>query len=277
MLYGRDTGLLFSSDIYAVNRYWVADQFGAKGVKQDLLLSLHQQLMGIYCKDGGKVKELYTGHNRIGMGGDYLTVWEQCLQKLVDYGPNAVSHDRRGQGAVVVTDGNQYETMDWTAFSEEGTQVLAEYKGTYDGQTYYRIETDTRGVENKPVENNLLFDYKTNAYLSNISFKDAELVGHDFKYKTGFPEVDETLSDGRLKYAIPNKFVPYEFDYEVKASGDTVTFTPVAMSNLIKGIAVNGKPASSRCPVTVSAKSAATIEVTGPDGATKQTYTLTFK
>ncbi len=277
LLYGRDTGLLFSSDIYAVNRYWVADQFGAKGVKQDLLLSLHQQLMDIYCKDGGKVKELYTGHNRIGMGSDYLTVWEQCLQKLVDYGPNAVSHDRRGQGAVVVTDGNQYETMDWTAFSEEGTQVLAEYKGTYDGQTYYRIETDTRGAENKPVESNLLFDYKTNAYLSNISFKDAELVGHDFKYKTGFSEADETLSDGRLKYAIPNKFVPYEFDYEVKASGDTVTFTPVAMSNLIKGIMVNGKPASSRCPVTVSAKSAATIEVTGPDGATKQTYTLTFK
>ncbi len=77
----------------------------------------------------------------------------------------------------------------------------------------------------KPIESNILFDYKTN-----------------------FDEADETFSDGRLKYAIPNKFVPYEFDYEVKTSGSQVTFAPVAMSNLIKGTAVNGKPASSRCP-----------------------------
>lgn len=277
LIYSRETGLLFSSDIYAVNRYWVADQFGAKGVKQDLLLSLHQQLMDFYNKDGGKVKELYTGHNRVGVSSDYLAVWEQCLQKLVDFGPNGVSHDRRGDGAIVATDGNQYETMNWTAFSEEGKQVRAEYKGTYDGQTYYRIETDTRGGENKTVESNLLFDYKTNAYLSNISFKDAELVGHDFKYKTGFSQADETLPDGRLKYAIPNKFVPYEFDYEVKASGSKVTFTPVTMSTLAKGITVNGKPASSRCPVTVDASGTTKIEVTGPDGTTKQTYTLAFK
>ncbi len=277
LIYSRETGLLFSSDIYAVNRYWVADQFGAKGVKQDLLLSLHQQLMDFYNKDGGKVKELYTGHNRVGVSSDYLAVWEQCLQKLVDFGPNGVSHDRRGDGAIVATDGNQYETMNWTAFSEEGKQVRAEYKGTYDGQTYYRIETDTRGGENKTVESNLLFDYKTNAYLSNISFKDAELVGHDFKYKTGFSQADETLADGRLKYAIPNKFVPYEFDYEVKASGSKVTFTPVTMSTLAKGITVNGKPASSRCPVTVDASGTTKIEVTGPDGTTKQTYTLAFK
>ena len=41
-------------------------------------MSLHQQLMDIYTKDGGQVKELYTGHNRIGCGGDYLTtVWKK--------------------------------------------------------------------------------------------------------------------------------------------------------------------------------------------------------
>ena len=86
LIYDRANGLLFSSDIYAVNRYWVADNTGATGVKQDLLLSLHQQLMDIYTKDGGVVKELYTGHNRIGCGGDYLIMWEQCLQKFVNYG-----------------------------------------------------------------------------------------------------------------------------------------------------------------------------------------------
>ena len=225
LIYSRETGLLFSSDIYAVNRYWVADQFGAKGVKQDLLLSLHQQLVDIYTKDGATVKELYTGHNRIGMGADYLTIWEQCLQKLVNYGPDAVSHDRRGEGAVVVTDGDQYETMDWTSFSETGKQVRAEYTGTYDGKVYHRIEIDTRGTENEPVEDNLYFDYRTNAHLSNITFKDATLVGHDFKYKTGFDTADDTLEDGRLKYAIENKFVPYEFDYDVQVgSNSSVTF-----------------------------------------------------
>ena len=95
LLYDRKHGLLFSSDIYGVNRYWVADQFAARGVRQDLLLSLHQQLMEEYAKDGGEVKELYTGHNRIGVGADYLMVWEQCLQNLVNYGPDGISDDRR--------------------------------------------------------------------------------------------------------------------------------------------------------------------------------------
>ena len=128
------------------------------------------------------------------------------------------------------------------------------------------------------MSSNMYFDYETNAHLSNISFQNATLVGHDFKYKTGFDTVDDTLEDGRLKYAIPNKFVPYEYDYEVKVSKNqkNVTFTPVAMSTRIQGMTVNGAPASSRCPVTVSTNSPATIVVTGPDGSTKVTYTLTF-
>ena len=55
LIYDREHGLC-SSDIYGVNRYWVADQFGAKGVRQDLLLSLHQQLMAAYTKDGRQVR-----------------------------------------------------------------------------------------------------------------------------------------------------------------------------------------------------------------------------
>ena len=278
LLYDRANGLLFSSDIYAVNRYWVADQFSARMVKQDLLLSLHQQLMDIYTKDGAQVKELYTGHNRIGMGGDYLTIWEQCLQKLVDYGPDGVSDDRRGDGAILAMDGDQYETMNWTGFAENGKMIHAQYKGEYDGKTYYRIEVDNRGTENPLVSSNMYWDYNTNAHLSNISFKDATLVGHNFKYHTGFDDADETLPDGRLKYAIPNKFVPYEYNYDVKISPfqPTVTFTPVAMSNRIAGMTVNGIPVSSRCPVIVPTVGTTTIEVTGPDGATKCTYTLNF-
>lgn len=278
LLYSRETGLLFSSDIYGVNRYWVADQFGATGVKQDLLLSLQQQLMDIYTKDGGVVRELYTGHNRIGVGGDYLTVWEQCLQKLVNYGSAAVSDDRRGDGAILAMDGDPYETLNWTGFSEKGKMIRAQYKGSYDGQTFYRVEVDARGGDNPVVESNLYFDYKTNAHLSNITFKNAVLVGHDFKYKMGFDTAEEKLPDGRLKYVVPNKFVPNEFNYDVKigASQGTVTFTPTAMSERITGLTVNGKPASSRCPVTVGVSTPAVIEVTGPDGSTKQTYTLRF-
>lgn len=283
LLYSRETGLLFSSDIYAVNRYWVADNTGATGIKQDLLMSLHQQLMDIYTKDGGVVKEVYTGHNRIGCGGDYLTMWEQCLQKFVNYGGAVLTDNRRGDGTLMSQDGNEYETLNWTALTQSGKHIRAQYKGKYDGQTYYRLEIDRTG-ENAVPESGLLFDYKTNANLSNITFKDATLVGHDFRYKTGMKDKEGNdlanvkLPDGRLKYAIPNKFVPFEYNYEVKvpAGQSSVTFTPVAMSDLIKGMTVNGKPASSRCPITVSASKAAVIEVTGPDGATKKTYTLTF-
>lgn len=279
MLYDRAHGLLFSSDIYGVNRYWVADQFSATGVKQDLLLSLQQQLMDEYAKDGGVVRELYTGHNRIGVGGDYLTVWEQCLQKLVNYGPDGVSDDRRGNGAILAMDGDMYETLNWTGFAESGKMVRTQYTGTHDGKTFYRIEVDNRGTENALVSSNLYFDYKTNAHLSNVTFHDATLVGHDFKYKTGFATVDDKLPDGRLKYVVPNKFVPYEYNYQVKvkAGQSTVTLTPVAMSELVTSIVVNNTPVSSRCPVKlpVSDKKAV-IVVTGPDGKTQQTYTFTF-
>lgn len=278
MLYDRANGLLFSSDIYGVNRYWVADQFAAKGVKQDLLLSIHQQLMDTYAKDGGTVRELYTGHNRIGVGGDYLMVWEQCLQKLVNFGPDAVTDDRRGDGALLAMDGDQYETLNWTGFGVNGKMVREEYMGTYDKKPHYIFQVDDRGTDNPTVDSNLFFDRKTNAHLSNLTVKDAKLVGHDFRYKMGQDTVDEKLPDGRLKYVIPDKFVPFEYDYQIKiARGQTsVTITPTAMSQLIAGMTVNGKAASSRCPVKVSTAAPATIQITAPDGVTKQTYTLTF-
>lgn len=282
ILYDRAHGLIFSSDIYGVNRYWVADQFSAKGVKQDLVLSLQQQLMDAYRKDGGEIREVYTGHNRTGVGADYLMVWEQALQNLVDYGPDGVSDDRRGDGAIVAKNGNSFETQNWQAISENGKQVVAEYVGQYDGKKFTRIEVDSTGGPDgttPKVESNLYFDYRTNSALSDIYFEDAELVGHDFKYKAGQDNQDEVLSDGRLKYVVPNKFVPFEYDYDVNiAAGQTeVTLIPTTMSTRATGLTVNGNPAASRCPVRVDTAQPAVIEVTGPDGTTKSTYTFTFK
>ena len=279
LLYSRETGLLFASDIYGVNRYWVADQFGAnRDVKQDVLMSMHQQLMDFYTKDGAVVKEMYTGHNRTGVGGDYLTVWEQALQKLCNYGPDAAMYDRRGDGDIIVMDGHTYENTNWCGFRLNGKRIVAEYTGQYDGKVFRRMETDNRGTENALVESNLYFDYKTNAHLSNIHFKDAELVGHDFLYKIGVSGYDQKLPDGRYKFALENKFVPWEYDYEVKVAKNQtkVTFTPVAISDRIKGMTVNGKPHSSRCPVKVDTNGKTKIVVTGPDGQTTCTYTLTF-
>jgi glyoxylase-like metal-dependent hydrolase (beta-lactamase superfamily II) len=284
ILYDRANGLMFSSDIYAVNRYWVADQFGASGVKQDLLLSLQQQLMDEYNKDGGQVKELYTGHNRVGVGGDYLAMWENCLQNVIDFGPSVLTHDRRGDGSLVSTDGNQYETMTWTSFGWAGKLIRAEYTGEYDGQKFYHFEIDYTG-ENALPESRLLYDWKTNAHLSNIRFADAELVGHEFNFKTGMGTdrdgnvTEETkLEDGRLKYVLLNKFVPYDTEYDVKiaAGQKEVTLTAIAMSNRVQALTVNGEAASNRCPVTVPTDKPCEIEVTGPDGSEKMKYTFTF-
>ena len=282
ILYDRKHGLLFSSDIYGVNRYWVADQFSARGVKQDLVLSLQQQLMDAYRKDGAEVKELYTGHNRTGVGADYLMVWEQALQNLVDYGPDGVSDDLRGDGALVARNGDPYATTNWQAIAQNGKQVVAEYTGQYDGKKFTRIEVDeTGGADGKTpkVESNLYFDYRSNASLSDIVFTDAELVGHDFKYKAGQDSQDEVLPDGRLKFVVPNKFVPFEYDYDVNigAGQAEVTMIPTTMSTKATQVTVNGKPAASRCPVKVDTSAPAVVEVTGPDGTTKSTYTFTFR
>ena len=107
-----NTGSLFSSDIYGVNRYWVADQFGGKGCPPGFCsLSAHQRYGRLYKGRQAGGRELYTGHNRIGVGSDYLMVWEQCPQNLVNYGPDSVSDDRREDGAILAKDGNSFNTL----------------------------------------------------------------------------------------------------------------------------------------------------------------------
>lgn len=278
ILHDAEHGLIFASDIYGVNRYWVADQFSARGMKQDLLLSLQQQLMVEYRKDGGKICEVYTGHNRIGVGAEYLQVWENCLQKLVDYGADAVEDDRRGDGAILAKDGDSLSTLNWTGFSQNGKMKYVEYEGKYDKKPFHRIEVDNTG-ESPLIDSNLYFERSKNASLSNLILKDATLVGHDFLYRTGFDDAQK-LNDNEkdYKYLIPNKFVPFEYDYQVKVKllQLTCTLIPVATTNLVKGITVNGKPVCNRCPVQVSTSEPCQITVTAPDGTTTQTYTLTF-
>jgi len=272
-------GLVFASDIYGVNRYWTADQFSARGVKQDLLLSLQQQLMVEYRKNGGLIKEVYTGHNRCGVGAEYLQVWENCLQKLIDYGSDGVEHDRRGDGAIFAKDGDSFKTLNWTAFAEGGKMKYAEYVGQYDKKPYYRIEVDNTG-ESESVDSNLYFDRKANSALSNVVVKDATLVGHDFLYRKGFKDEEAKTEDGKgFKYVIHNKFVPFEYDYQIKISKGqkSCTLIPVTSSSFVKGITVNGKSVANRCPVEVPTGAPCIIEVTAPDGLAKSTYTFTFK
>ncbi|MCQ2146548.1 MAG: cadherin-like beta sandwich domain-containing protein [Bacteroidales bacterium] len=279
ILHDAEHGLIFASDIYGVNRYWTADQFSARGVKQDLLLSLQQQLMVEYRKNGGLIKEVYTGHNRSGVGSEYLMVWENCLQKLIDYGSDGVEDDRRGDGAILAKDGDSLGTLIWTAFAQGGKMMYVEYEGKYDKKPFHRIEVDNTG-ENPSVDSNLYFERSKNSSLSNIVIIGGDLVGHDFLFRTGFDDAKATMPDGSgYKYVIENKFVPYEYDYEVivKDNASEIKIAPVATSNLIKGITVNGQAASSRCPVSVPTSRPCTIVVTAPDGVTKSTYTLKFK
>ena len=179
--------------------------------------------------------------------------------------------------------------MNLTAFAEKGKMLIAEYRGTYDGKTFKRIEVDNRGTENPLLDVNFTRPLAEMATLSNIRFRDAELVGHDFNFKTGMDgEINFMTGEamdsqavnaaGEKKYVIPNKFVPYEFDYEVKiaAGQSSVTFTPITTSNRITSLTVNGKAASTRCPVTVETSAPVVVEVVAPDGKTTLTYTFTF-
>ena len=60
------------------------------------------------------------------------------------------------------------------------------------------------------------------------------------------------------------------------AAGEFIPGDEMCIRDRIKDLKVNGKSVSSRCPVSVPASGKTTIEVTGPDGSTKATYTLTF-
>ena len=60
---------------------------------------------------------------------------------------------------------------------------------------------------------NLYFDYKTNAQLSNVTFRMQNSWAMISNTKRGRKWKMSLLEDGRLKYAVSNKFVP--FDYEV--------------------------------------------------------------
>jgi hypothetical protein len=105
-------------------------------------------------------------------------------------------------------------------------------------------------------------------------------VGHDFLYRKGFDDEKAMMEDGSgYKFVIENKFVPFEYDYDVLISKNqrTCCITPTATTNLIKGLTVNGLPSSSKCPVVVTTNTPCKIVVTAPDGVTSSTYTLTFK
>ena len=272
ILHEPNLGLMFSSDIYGVNRYWVADQFSASGVKQDLVMSLHQQLMVKYRENGGQISELYTGHNRAGVGAEYLRVWENALQNLSDDGYDALSDDYRGDGALVTRDGSDLDTLNWQAIAQSGSAVMAEYTGQYDGKTFTRYE-----INKEKTTLNLFYpDSNSNSALSNIVIPDGNLIGHDFHYKAGFATELDELADGSLKYIIPNKFCPQDEDttYTVEVKKNKVTIVPVTMTNYAT-VAVNGEAAASHCPVTVSTAAPAEITVTAPDGSTT-TYVLEF-
>ena len=189
-----------------------------------------------------------------------------------------MSQDLRGDGSILAQDGDSLGTLNWTGFAESGKRKYVEYEGKFDKRPFTRIEMDNTG-ESPLVDSNLYFERSTNSSLSNIEITDGELVGHDFLFRTGFSDAKAMAANGEdYKFVIHNKFVPFEYDYKVKVSmtQSSCTIVPVATTNLVKGITVNGKPVSSRCPVKVSTSSACRIVVTAPDGKTTSTYTLTF-
>lgn len=285
MLHDKVSGYLFSTDFYGCTRMGTADNVNIAGARVDLLLSLLMQDHAAFNRNGGKVTRLFTGHDETPLPGSHLQRFQQLLQNIVDEQeaatrPTLRSSDApRARTAII---GNMFTDLyDWVAIGIGGTFGTVPY-------TYLSAPLGT--PNNTGYSAHASIDYQQpNAHLKygvlgNVELAGATLVGTTVTWAA--PNTQVTLSDGSLWPAtgpvpnsLPNKFNPWVYNYTVNvpAGAMTIGVTPVPLSSNVKKLTVNGNAILPGTPVTVPVTNGSVIriEVTAPDGATTETYTLT--
>jgi glyoxylase-like metal-dependent hydrolase (beta-lactamase superfamily II) len=268
VLHDKQSGMVFSSDIYGCTRAGSADNVGVSGLPADLLLSFAQQVHSFYLQDGGKVTMLFTGHDEYPLKENNLDLFEAALQQVVDSGEAGCSPSLRSNGrpnSRATTIGDMWKDgTDWISL------VIG---GTLGDDTEYLTHNDFMNYNGGD-------GYKRYSVLSNVELTGGDLVGTTVAWAepNTFEWNGNTVT---VPNAISGRFDPWTFDYEVHVASGTsnITICPVSMSTKATAIRLNGREVAYRSinRVDVSDGSVITIEVVAPDAATSCTYTFKVK
>jgi len=271
MLDDKQDGWVFATDMFGPNRPATADLANFSGVKNDLFLSMIEQLYANLRKDGGKITEVYNAHNEAPFGVAGIDNFEKGFQELIDIGSGALTPSMRGvdpgghpmpnRRQLVV--GDMWRDKNWT-----GVWI----DGTYGGPVNYLSKPTTAYKNDIAIDYNSTDGIKKYSVLGNVEVANGELVGVDLSWAAPKNGVENTL---------PNKFDPWTYAYEIRvpAANSEITIKPTALSNKIASLKINGASVKNGTgkTIAVSDGSKIVVDVVAPDGVTASKYILTVK
>jgi hypothetical protein len=259
----NQTGWVYGSDMWGCNRPHTADTTQYQGVKVDLFLSLVQQLVANYRKasHSGCVTEVTNAHQETSVGRVCVDNFLKCFQQLIDEGDSVARPSIRGGtkgGDRMSMVGDMWRDRNWMAIGPIG-----KYAGPVDYLTRPTMAYPCGAM----IDYNAADGYRKYSVLSNVEFEGGTLQGVDIHWNAPANGVANRQ---------PNKFDPWTYDYTVTVPPGTtsITIRPMAMSNQVRSMKVNGVAVKqgARTAVTAGAGARITVDVVSPDGSSASSY-----
>lgn len=260
VLNDKQSGMVFSSDIYGCTRAGSADNVGVSGLKADRLLSFVQQVYSNYTKNSS-VKMLFTGHDEQMLNNNNLLLFEQALQQVIDNGEKACSQSLRGGNVRVTTIGDMWK---------DGTNWISLAIGGNFGDNYEYLTKNANSNYNAG-------GHLKYSVLSNIEIDGGDLLGTTVAWADSktFDWANEKIT---VYNQLLNKFDPWTFDYTIKVQSDkeSIRIIPTTMSTKVTEVSLNGKVIKSRSinKVKITDGQIIQISIVAPDGITKSNYSF---
>ncbi len=271
ILQDKRNGWIFGSDMFGCNRPATADITNYSGAKMDAFLSLVQQLYANLRRGGGRIEEVYNAHNEVPVGYAGIKNFEAAVQQLIDIGDRVTVPSLRGADPGGRPMGKMRTSVVGDMWRDKNWMAIW-VGGNWGDPVNYLTAANPPYKCGNTIDYNAPGGIEKYSVLSNIQLEGGELAGVDFTWAPP--------SNG-VENALPDKFDPWTYAYDIKvpAGGSTIAVTPVAMSNRIASLKVNGIPVKSRTSRTVPAVDGGriTIDVVAPDGITTSHYVFTLR
>ncbi len=264
----NQTGWVYGSDMWGCNRPHTADTTQYQNVKVDLFLSLVQQIIANYKKSSisGEIVQVTNAHQETPVGMECVRNFEKCFQQLIDEGNSVAKPSIRGGskgGDRMSIVGDMWRDKNWMAIGPIGK---------YAAPVDYLSKPTTAYQCGATIDYNAADGFRKYSVLSNVEIKGGTLVGVDVFWAAPANGIANKQS---------NKFDPWTYNYTISVAAGThsIVIKPVAMSNKIRSMKVNGALLNGSATVTivVADGSKIAVDIVSPDGTSTSSYTFTIK
>ena len=181
----NQTGWVYCSDMFCVNRAYTADTTQYNLVKVDLFLSLLQQLLANYRRSStsGQITEVTNAHQEVPVGMEGVHNFVKCFQQLIDRGDAATAPSIRGGrvgNPTSPTTRNSRMSMVGDMWRDKNWMAVGNPLGTgLDSPVDYFTAPTTAYPCGATIDYNTADGYRKYSVLSNIEIGGGTLVGVD--------------------------------------------------------------------------------------------------